>query len=108
MRTWENQMAEFKLDAEKGTLKVAGKLFVDEETELRRCCDEILRGPSWDLTVDLKKVSAISSMSVGIIAALWLDAVTLERNLKVSPSKEVRRIFTLAGFDRVFKLDPED
>ena len=97
-------MATYEIDAPAGILKVAGELGGGEETALRRHCDELLRGGAAELVLDLTGVTSIVSMCVGIIAALWLDAITLERNLVVRPSKEVRRVFHLAGFDRVINL----
>jgi len=100
-------MASYEIDPAAGTLKVSGTLLGEDETHLRQECDELLRGPAKTMTIDLKEVESITSMCIGIIAALWLDAITIERGLVVKPSKEVRRVFQLAGFDRVFKLADE-
>ena len=97
-------MAEFEIDADGGVLKLSGKLMNESETELRRCCDELLRGPAKMILIDMTGVESVVSICIGVIAAMWLDSLTMERELTVAPSKEVRRIFEIAGFDRVFKL----
>ena len=97
-------MADLEINAARGILKVSGALTGEDDVSLRRACDELLRGPSRRLLVDMTGVDSIVSICVGVIAAMWLDAITMERELEVAPSKEVRRIFQIAGFDRVFNL----
>ena len=57
-------MAKYEIDADAGSLKVAGELTGNEDVELRRHCDELLRGRAEEMSMDLKGVDAIGSMCV--------------------------------------------
>jgi len=94
-------MGEFEIDKYSGVLTVSGQLRDADVPVLQGHCDELLRGPSNDMKVDLTRVTGVSSSCAAVIAALQLDAITIERELTVKASEEVRRSFELAGFGRV-------
>ena len=98
-------MADFELDG--FTLHVRGVLEAQEDRDLQEWCSRLMQTDEPAITVDLSAVTAITSACIGVLSATWVDVITQDRVLDIVVSPTVRRIFALAGFDKVLRLrDP--
>ncbi len=98
-------MAEFRLEG--SVLRVQGSLAPQEDRELQDWCYRLMQTNEPTITVDLSGVASITSACIGVLSATWVDVITQDRIMDIIVSPEVRRIFTLAGFDKVLRLhDP--
>lgn len=95
-------MADYELDG--GILKVEGRLDHQDGHLLPDMCQKMMEADDLVLTVDLSKVLYINSSCIGALAATWVNIVTQKRKMELIVSDEVRRVLTITGFHRVFKL----
>jgi anti-anti-sigma regulatory factor len=72
--------------------------------ELRSWCERLLESPKRTLTVDLSGTRHVASHHLGTLSEVWNRLLGEGRDLIVVISPELRRVFTLSGFDQVFKL----
>lgn len=96
-------MQDFEISAD--TLTVHTELVSGVEEDFRIACDELLEIGGRDLTIDMSHSRHIVSTCIGVISALWVDALSEERDLRLVVSPEVRRVLEYAGFDHVFTLE---
>lgn len=71
---------------------------------LRSWCWKLLECAAEKLTVDLSGTKYIASHHLGIFSEAWTRALGSGKDLAVVISPDLRRVFELSGFDKVFKL----
>jgi anti-anti-sigma factor len=72
--------------------------------ELRGWCERLLAAGPGELVVDLSETRFVASHHLGVISEAWSAALGAGRELVVRISPELRRVFELSGFDRVFEV----
>ncbi len=93
---------EFVLDD--GVLRCPYDLNSIPPKELRSWCRELLDRAGDALTVDLSGTKHIASHHLGILSEAWTQALEAGKDLTIVIPPDLRRIFELSGFDKVFKL----
>ena len=98
-------MATFRLDG--SVLYVSGSLHTAEDRDLQEWCKRLMQAGETAITVDMSDVNQINSACIGVLSATWVDVITQDRTLDIVASAHVRKIFAMAGFDKVLRLrDP--
>lgn len=82
---------------EKGTLFVEQDLSLRFDPGFETACQELLRSPQEDLTIDLSRIRYINSTYLGIIGATFFDAQAAGKRLRILVREEVALIFRTAG-----------
>lgn len=97
-------------DLQPGRLHVRGSLDIFNSDTFYKLSRQLLRHNAEGLVLDLRGVNYISSECIGVISALWVDVCEAGKKLRIVPSHPVRKIFVLAGFDKIFDMQstPED
>lgn len=89
---------------EDGVLRCPYDLNSIPPKELRSWCRQLLGWAGDRLTVDLSGTKHIASHHLGILSEAWTQALAAGKDLVIVIPPDLRRIFELSGFDKVFKL----
>jgi anti-anti-sigma factor len=86
-------------------LTVYGELDPAGESAFVDYLQKLVEGTSAVITVDLTDVHYISSLYARHLAQAAVDAMQTGRTLVVKASREVHRLMTLGGIDRICELE---
>lgn len=89
---------------ENGVLRCPEDLNGVPPKELKCWCKKLLEEPNEEITIDLSSTRYMSSHHLGMLSEAWAGALSRGKELVIRVSKEIRRLFELSGFDRVFKI----
>jgi anti-anti-sigma factor len=101
-------MADQDFNLDEGRLTVDVDLEAGREDDLRRACEELLRGVGPTFVVDLSAVKYIHSVSVGMLSYAWVEALSRDKEVKFLVSAEVAEVFERTGLSKVFNYEVAD
>jgi anti-anti-sigma factor len=93
---------------EGGTLRVPGRLGYELDPDFQKRCTELSESGEKDLTVDLGKVSYLSSSHLGVLAELMTGAREGGRTVTLRVTAKVSRILRLAGLELLGTVEVVD
>lgn len=94
------------LQVDGGVLYVNKDLRQDFDLAFDESCNELLASQTDALTINLGAVSYINSTYIGMIAATYFQAQSMNKSLKVIARPAVLAILKSAGFDGFIRLEP--
>ena len=93
-------MATFELSD--ATLMVDGNLDHDAEREFKEYCARLVTLEAESVTLDLREVTSINSVSIGHLVALCMDLRDAGKRAILQPSRIVTRILEMTGLTETF------
>ncbi len=87
-----------------GVLTVHKEMDFDYDVGFDRCCNDLVNSPVENLTIDLSRISRITSTYVGLMAAAFFQAKQRGRSIAIVAHGQVLRVLKVAGFDNFITL----
>ncbi len=98
----EGQIMDYEL--KDGVLKVFKELDFDYDVTFDRACSELVSSKETKLTIDLSRITRITSTYIGLMAAAFFQAQSNGKSISVIAQGAVLNVLRLAGFANFMPL----
>ena len=87
-------------------VSVAGELDVSTAEELKKYLHKLVDEKNIDMRLNVEKLDYIDSTGLGVMIGILKRLKTEEKEVYIEkPKNNVRKIFSITGLDKVFKLE---
>ena len=92
-------IADGKISLEGDTLRIVGRLTLDDVDAFSGALQDLLEAESTELVIDLSRVGFISSRHIGSIAAVIGKVEEEGRTITVLANEKIAFLFSITGLD---------
>lgn len=87
-------------------VSVAGELDVSTAEELKKYLHKLVDEKNIDMRLNVEKLDYIDSTGLGVMIGILKRLKTEEKEVYIEkPKNNVRKIFSITGLDKVFKME---